>query len=124
MAAVERIPGYHGDVTWVVSSRYGHWGVTDVAHRTIYISPSTPRSVLYSVVAHEYSHIVTVRDYGGDWDMTTIRLDEYFGGDALGRERAADCMARILGATWTNYTPCTNDKWRHGAQELLAGRTV
>jgi hypothetical protein len=124
MLAVDRIPGYNGGVTWVVTSRFGHWGVTDLDTQTVYISPYTPRPYVYSIVVHEWGHIVSVRDYDGDWHAMTRRLNEYFGNDGLGRERAADCIARILGATWTNYTSCTDPKWRHGALELLAGRTV
>ena len=29
-------------------------------------------------------------------------------------------MARILGATWTHYTPCSDAHWRAGARTLLS----
>ena len=44
-------------IRWVVTSRYGHLGTTDLATATVYISPAVPSGTLPSVVRHEYSHV-------------------------------------------------------------------
>ena len=36
-----------------------------------------------------------------------------------GLEIEADCMARVQGATWTNYTSCSNAAWRSYATKLV-----
>ena len=41
-----------------------------------------------------------------------------------GAERAADCMARALGASWFGYTSCTDPTWRAHAAQLLSGRRL
>ncbi|HEY7718827.1 MAG TPA: hypothetical protein VH915_08710 [Pedococcus sp.] len=125
-AAIARIPGYRSSgITWTVTSRYGHWGTTDLATYDIFISPGTPVSLLDAVVRHEYAHVVTVRAYGGDWQQAKAATNAAFGGSGItGAERAADCMARLLGATWTNYTSCSSAAWRSLAAALLAGRRV
>jgi hypothetical protein len=122
MRAVARIPGYHsGDAQWAISSAWGHWGVADLYGGTAYISPTVPADRMYDVVAHEWSHLLTVKAYGGDVMGALAATNSWFGGSNLtGEERAADCMARILGATWTHYTSCTNATWRQGARRLLA----
>lgn len=125
-AAISRIPGYRSSgITWTVTSRYGHYGTTDLATSDIYISPTVPVSLLDSVVRHEYAHVVTVRVYGGQWRLAKSALNAAFGGSGMtGAERAADCMARLMGASWTNYTSCSSSAWRNHAQRLLAGRRV
>lgn len=126
MAAVARIPGYHtGDATWVISTAYGHWGMADMGHGIVYISPGVPADRMYDVVAHEWSHVLSVKPYLPDAMAGVRAMDAYFGGSGLvGAERAADCMARILGATWTHYTPCDDARWRDGARRILAGEQV
>ncbi len=122
--AVARIPGYsaHRPARWVSTSRYGHWGTTDWYHNTVYISPRVPASKLDSVVRHEWAHILTVRAYGSV-ARAVAGTNSTFGGSGLtGAERAADCMARQLGATWTNYTSCGSSTWRRSATALLHGR--
>lgn len=125
-AAIARIPGYRpGGITWTVSSRYGHWGATDMATGWIYISPSVSPGLLDSVVRHEYAHIVTVRAYGGDWRTAKQAANLTFGGTGrTGVERAADCMARALGASFTQYTSCGRADWQAAAGRLLAGRRL
>jgi hypothetical protein len=124
--AIERIPGYHrGDAAWRVTTRFGHWGVTDLSNGVVYISPRVPRSRLYDVVAHEWGHVLSVRAYEGDVQRALDALNRWFGGHGLlGAERAADCMARILGARWTGYTSCQDQHWRDGARRLLARRQL
>ena len=124
--AIRRIPSYHhGAARWVVSGRYGHWGTADWYHDTLYISPTVPPSFLYDVVAHEWSHELSVLDYRGDVAAATRAMNRFFGGRGLtGAERAADCMARLQGATWTHYTSCTSHRWRVGAARLLHGRAL
>lgn len=125
-AAIRRIPGYRSSgITWTVSSRYGHWGATDMATGRIYISPSVSPGVLDSVVRHEYAHIVTVRDYAGDWRTAKQAANATFGGTGrTGVERAADCMARALGASFTQYTSCGRSDWQAAAGRLLSGRRL
>jgi hypothetical protein len=125
-AAVARIPGYHdGDALWIVTSRYGSWGTADPFLGVVYISPRVPTARLFDVVVHEWSHVLSVRAYYGDVRGAYAAMDRWFGGSGLlGAERAADCMARLLGATWTHYTDCANARWREGASRLLAGRPV
>ncbi len=107
-------PGYwQGGIHWSVTSRYGHYGTTDLATADIYISPGVPTSLLDSVVRHEYAHVVSVRAYGGQWQTTVSALNRAFGGSGMtGAERAADCMARAIGATWTYHTSCSSSAWR------------
>ena len=125
-AAIYRIPGYVPDgIRWTVTSRYGHWGATDLATGDIYISPSVSTSLLDSVVRHEYAHVVTVRAYGGAWRTARSEMNVAFGGSGrTGVERAADCMARAMGASWTNYTTCGREDWQRYARQLLAGRPL
>lgn len=124
--AISRIPGYRSSgITWTVTSRYGHYGTTDLATSDIYISPHVPVSLLDSVVRHEYAHVVTVRVYGGQWRVAKSALNAAFDGSGMtGAERAADCMARLMGASWTNYTSCSSSSWRRNAELLLAGRRI
>lgn len=122
--AVSRIPSYgaHRRARWVLTGKYGHWGATDLASGTVYISPSVPASRLDSVVRHEWAHVLQIRVYGSA-SATVAGLNAYFGGSGMtGVERAADCMALQLGATWTNYTSCSSPAWQRGAARLLAGR--
>jgi hypothetical protein len=125
-AAISRIPGYRqGGIRWSVTGRYGHYGTTDLATSAIYISPNVPLSLLDSVVRHEYAHVVSVRAYGGQWQTAKSALNRAYGGSGMtGAERAADCMARAMGATWLNYTACTSSSWQAMAQRLLSGRPV
>jgi hypothetical protein len=125
--AIARIPGYsaHRPAHWVSTSRYGHYGATDLASNNIYISPSVPSSKLDSVVRHEWSHILSVRAYGGSYSAMMSATNRVFGGSGMtGAERAADCMAIQLGASWTHYTSCSNSQWRAAATKLLSGRRL
>lgn len=108
-----------------MTSRYGHWGATDLATSHIYISPSVSTSLLDSVVRHEYAHVLTVRAYGGAWRTARSEMNVGFGGSGgTGVERAADCMALAMGASWTNYTSCGRADWQRNARQLLAGRRL
>jgi hypothetical protein len=123
--AIARIPTLsRTGARWVVASPYGHWGTTDWYHDVIYISPSVPVSLLYSVAVHEWSHVLTVRVYGSV--ATTVHsLDVAFGATGMtGAELAADCMARLQGATWTGYTSCARTDWREMSRRLLSGRVA
>lgn len=125
-AAVSRLRGYQsGSARWVLSSRYGKWGTADWYNNVVYISPSVPLRLLRSVVIHEWDHLLSVRPYGGDVAAAVAAMNSVFGGTGLvGAERAADCMARLSGATWTHYTSCTDEAWRAGARLLLEGRQL
>jgi hypothetical protein len=125
MAAVARIPGYRtGEATWVMTSKYGSWGTADWAHGIVYISPSIPADRMYDVVVHEWSHVLSVSLYPTN-SQAKYAMNKVFGGTGLtGAERAADCMARLLGATWTNYTTCDNAAWKAAAAKLVARQPV
>jgi hypothetical protein len=125
-AAIARIPTYHaGQARWVISSRYGHWGTADWYHATMYIAPDVPSDQLFNVVVHEWSHELSVLDYDGNVAAATAAMNKAFGGTGLvGAERAADCMARLQGATWTHYTSCTDQNWRTLAAKLVAGHQL
>ncbi len=122
--AIARIPSYHtGDARWVVSSKYDYWGTADWYHDVLYVSPRVPVARLYDVAAHEWSHELSVLDYGGDVKKAKRAMNRYFGGHGLvGAERAADCMALQQGAVWTHYTTCRNLHWRSGARRLVNGK--
>ena len=121
--AIARIPTYRaGAAVWLVSDRYGHWGTADWYHATLYVSPSVPTDRVYDVAVHEWSHELSVLDYGGDVDAAVAAMNSAFSGSGLvGAERAADCMALLQGATWTHYTSCEDGAWRRAAAKLLAG---
>ena len=131
-AAIARIPGYRdGIARWHVTSRYGHYGITDANQpgaANIYISPTVPADKLYSVAAHEYGHAVVIANYGtgyGPYTRYSRDMVAWFGGTTVtGLERAADCIALRLGATWTNYTGCGDPHWQEGARILLRGGTL
>jgi hypothetical protein len=126
MAAVSRIPSYRaGTVRWVVSRAYAFWGTADWYNAVLYVSPDVPRSKLYDVAVHEWSHELSVLDYAGDVRAATSAMNAWFGGSGLtGPERAADCMSILQGATWTHYTTCTDAHWRAGARLLVAGKPL
>ena len=126
MAAVSRIPSYRaGTVRWVVSRAYAFWGTADWYNAVLYVSPDVPRSKLYDVAVHEWSHELSVLDYAGDVSAATSAMNAWFGGSGLtGPERAADCMSILQGATWTHYTTCTDAHWRAGARLLVAGKPL
>jgi hypothetical protein len=121
--AIARIPSYRpGAAIWLVSDKYGYWGTADWYHATLYVSPGVPTSYVYDVAVHEWSHELSVLDYGGDVAAATEAMNAAFGGSGLvGAERAADCMAKLQGAGYTHYTSCTDQSWRRAAARLLAG---
>jgi hypothetical protein len=125
-AALARLPGYRpGLVRWEVTTAWWHWGTADLYRGVVYLSPRIPAGYLYDVVAHEWAHMVSVRAYGGDVAAAKAAMNRFFGGTGMtGAERAADCMAVLLGARWTHYTACPSAPWRQGARTLLAGRRL
>lgn len=122
--AVARIPGYRaGDARWVLHAKDGYWGTADWYRNTIYISPQVPARKLFDVVVHEWAHLLTVRAYANDPGLAKAETNRFFGGTGLvGAERAADCLARLLGARWTHYTSCPHASWQAGAARLRQGR--
>jgi hypothetical protein len=125
-AAIARIPTYRpGAARWVVSRAYDFWGTADWYHDVLYVSPDVPVAKLYDVAVHEWSHELSVLDYGGDVAAAKVEMNSWFcGSDLTGAERAADCMAILQGAQWTHYTTCTNAQWRLGAARLIAGNRL
>ena len=110
---------------WHVTARYGHYGATDLANGNVYISPGVPSRLLYSIAAHEYAHALTMANYRFAWNTARADLAAHFGGGPqLATERAADCMAKALGATWLHYTECDNSRWRAAAATLLSGNRL
>lgn len=124
--AVARIPGDGAkDATWLLQAKDGFWGTADWYHNVVWVSPRVPANRVYDVAVHEWSHLKSVKAYGGNVDAAVNAMNTYFGGSGLdGAERAADCMARLDGATWTHYTSCQNGRWRAGAARLLAGQQL
>lgn len=118
-AAIARIPHYYpGIAHWHVADK-GAWGATMLDTGDIYIAPRTPLADLYSVAVHEYGHAITGHLYGGFYPAQNV-ADRLFGQQGeYGLEIEADCMARVEGATWTNYTPCANSTWRAYARTLV-----
>jgi hypothetical protein len=125
-AAIEAIPTYRsGAARWVVSTKYDFWGTADWYHDVLYVDPSVPTEKLYDVAVHEWSHELSVLDYGGDVAAATRAMNATFGGRGLtGAERAADCMAILQGAGWTHYTTCADAGWRAAAARLVAGKRL
>jgi hypothetical protein len=123
--AVARIPGYWpGAATWQLTAARGHWAMTDWYNAVVYISTAVPASRIYDVVTHEWGHLVSVRAYDSVGQAKDA-MNAYFGGTGLASaERAADCIARRLGARWTSYTSCADARWQQGASRLLAGRRL
>jgi hypothetical protein len=127
--AVAEVPTYRsGIVHWRLSLSLDHWGETNWYTRTITISLFVPLADLYSVVAHEWSHELSVLDYGGNVSEAVAAMNKHFGGGGStgihGAEIAADCMARLQGATWTYYTTCHKKSWRRDARRLVHGHRI
>jgi hypothetical protein len=120
--AVAALPNFRtGDAVFVLKPGLGSWGLTDMGAGIVYVSPTVPANRMYSVVAHEWGHVLSAKPYKPDVMAGVTAMNAWFGGSGLtGAERAADCIARILGATWTNYTACNDAHWRDGARKLLA----
>ena len=105
--------------TWIFE-RNGSWGASD--GHTIWIDPDLPSDKRFSVMVHEYSHVLQVRVYGS-MDDSVAGLSALVGGganDVSANESTADCMALTLGATWVNYG-CL-DSLQAAAAAILAGR--
>jgi hypothetical protein len=129
LTAIDDLPDYFaGVVHWDLSTDWKHYGTTDWDTNTITISAFTPLNLLYSVVAHEWSHEIQAYDYRGDLWAGVVAMNHHFGGAGKtgqrGIEYAADCMAILQGATWTNYTPCHHTAWRADARRLLDGHRL
>ena len=128
-SVVAQLPNYFpGVVHWKVSTSWRHYGTTNWDTNTITISAFTPLNLLYSVIAHEWSHEIQAYDYHREFWRIVTSMNRHFGGPGTsgqrGIEYSADCMAVVLGATWTDYTSCHNKKWRHAAKRLLAGHEL
>lgn len=128
-STLQRLPDYFpGVVHWELSTSLAHYGTTDWDHNTIKLSIFTPLNLLYSVVAHEWSHEIQAYDYHRDFNRIVTSMNRHFGGPGptgqRGVEYSADCMAILQGATWTHYTSCDNKKWRHEARRLLDGHEL
>lgn len=128
-SALQRLPNYFpGIVHWKLSASTKHYGTTNWDTNTITISAFTPLNLLYSVIAHEWSHEIQAFVYRRQfWRVVTV-MNKHFGGPGTsgqrGVEYAADCMAILQGATWTDYTSCHDPKWRHEAKRLLHGHPL
>ena len=106
-----------GAGNWVFE-RNGAWGASD--GHTIYIDPNVPASKRFSVMVHEYSHVLQVRVYGS-LGASVAALSALIGGspdDVTANESTADCMALMQGATWVNYG--CQDSLRDAATAILA----
>ncbi len=109
----------NGYATWIFS-RNQAWGASD-GHR-IYIDPNIPPAYRYSVMVHEYSHVLQARVYGS-LKASIAAMSEIAGNsstDVSANESTADCMALMQGATWAHYG--CRDAFRAAAKAVLAGR--
>lgn len=104
-----RLPG-----TYIISDK-GSWGATDLSNGIVYIAPRTPLKYLDDVMLHESIHVRQGRIYG-DIDTARSALAP-FGG----LEPVADCGAKMLGATWTNYVSSCTANMNHAARAMLDG---
>jgi len=108
-----------GIANWVFE-RNGSWGASD--GHTVWIDPDLPSDKRFSVMVHEFSHVLQVRVYGS-MDASVAGLSALIGGgttDVTANESTADCMALALGATWVNYG--CQDSLQAAASAILAGQ--
>ncbi|MGS0685324.1 SH3 domain-containing protein [Nakamurella sp. GG22] len=97
--------------------RNGGWGATD--GHTVYIDPDVPADKRFSVMIHEYSHVLQVQVYGSI-DASAAAMGAISGMSATAaNESTADCMALMQGATWVDYG--CQDSLRGAAEAVLAG---
>lgn len=109
----------NGRAEWVFE-RNGGWGASD--GHTIYIDPDMPVQNRYSVMVHEYGHVMQARAFGS-LSASAAAMSAIVGDDPssiTANESTADCMAQILGATWVGYG--CNDALRGAAAAVLAGQ--
>jgi len=109
----------NGLATWVFQ-RNGGWGASD--GRTVFIDPNVPADKRFSVMVHEYSHILQARVFGS-LRNSKAALSPLIGTsatDVTANESTADCMALMQGATWVDYG--CRDQLRPAAAAILAGR--
>jgi hypothetical protein len=108
----------NGYADWVFQ-RNGGWGASD--GHTVYIDPNVPADKRFSVMVHEYSHVLQARVFGG-LANSKAALSAIIGqgpSDVTANESTADCMALLQGATWINYG--CRDELRAAAAAILAG---
>jgi uncharacterized protein YgiM (DUF1202 family) len=97
--------------------RNGGWGATD--GHTVYIDPDVPADKRFSVMIHEYSHVLQVQVYGSI-NASAAAMSAVSGMSATAaNESTADCMALMQGATWVDYG--CQDSVRGAAEGILAG---
>ena len=104
---------------WVFA-RNGSWGASD--GHIIYIDPNVPADKRFSVMVHEYSHVLQVRLYGSLAESIAA-MSALVGNsptDFSANESMADCMALQLGATWINYG--CDEALRPDAPAIVAGQ--
>jgi hypothetical protein len=108
----------NGEANWVFT-RKGGWGASD--GHTNYIDPHVPADKRFSVMVHELGHVRQVEVYGS-LKASSAAMSAIIGGgssNVSANEKAADCMALMLGASWVNYG-CP-DSLHDAAAAILAG---
>ena len=108
----------NGLATWVYE-RNGAWGASD--GHTVFIDPNLPDDKRFSVMVHEYSHVLQARVFGS-LRNSKAALSAIIGADpqdVTANESTADCMALLQGASWINYG--CQDQLRPAAAAILAG---
>ena len=109
-ATLRSLPGNAGvSIHWDDPDLGGHLGGV-WSGSTSYMMVSSTRlagnpSRTRDVVRHEIAHIYQGRlaaTYGLSWSQLGTRMSAAFGANA--QEKAADCVARHFGASWTHYT--------------------
>jgi len=107
----------------------GHFGLTHdygVPEPVVYLDrPGIQASGVNvrDVVAHEFGHTIQAHLYGST-DAAMPAMTKAFGGGELGIEYAADCMAKVQGAKFLNYTQCTSPQMQALARKMLNGFKV
>lgn len=98
---------------------YCHWGLYTVADNTVWVGTEafSTNTRLFYVVAHELAHAWQFRNdpYAR---MEDLAAWDHTGVDGL--EAAADCLAKVWGATANHYWECPSDARSHMTQVFTA----
>jgi hypothetical protein len=98
--------------SWTIGDR-GAWGTTSTGDGGVFIAARTPCRYVRSVMLHEYVHVRQHAVYGRGMAAALAGYG--------GMEKVADCGAKMLGATWTNYTQTCTAKMNAAAAAVLKG---
>lgn len=124
------------DGVWGATSFYANGSGLLADHTSVVVSNRIPNADAEQwVVDHEFGHVLEAHLYAGlSLDQMDAALNAHFGGgDGVpsepgqgGVERAADCIARLLGGNvaWHAYDACDDPQWQSDASRLLFGHRL